>query len=96
MAVDQTIESLTSFVKGLIQKDRGSWSNVVQGTFTAAEANDSNLSSVVVLGITLRFVRKLASVGTMSAGQQVLILKGGGIPATIIGVVVGNITRTGV
>lgn len=89
------INTLTNFVKSLIRKDRASWSTHVQGTFVAAETNDPALSRVTILGTQCRYVRRAKSVGTMTAGQQLLILKGGGIPMTIIAILEGNITRTG-
>jgi hypothetical protein len=85
---------ITSLVKNLIKKDRGNWTTHVQATFVSAETTDPNLSNVKVLGTTHRYVRKLASVGTMTAGQNLLCLNGGGIPLTIIGVCVGDIRKT--
>lgn len=94
MAYNMTVDALTNFVKALIRKDRSSWGSFVQGTFVSAEVSDPALSFVTVLGTDCRYVRRAKSVGTMTAGQQLLLVKGGGIPMTIIAILEGNITRT--
>jgi hypothetical protein len=94
MAQNDMTSWITKLVKSLIQKDRGSWTSHVQAQFVSAETTDSNLSIITILGVRHRYVRKLASVGALTAGQNVLCLTGGGIPLTIIGVCVGDIRKT--
>lgn len=65
---------------------------VLQGNWVAAEGVDADLSEVVIEGITCRGVRKLEHVTGLAAGNQVLCLKGPGLPVTIVGRMIGDIT----
>lgn len=95
MAKDDTTQAIVGLVKSLIKKERGNFSTFVQATFVAADTVDSNLSTITVLGTTVRKVRKGAHVGTLTAGQQLICIQGNGIPLTILMAPVGDITRTG-
>lgn len=94
MAKDDTTQAIVGLVKSLIKKERGTFSPWVQATFVSADAADPNLSTITVLGTTVRKVRKASHVGTLTAGQQIVCAQGNGIPLTIIWVPVGDITRT--
>lgn len=95
MAKDDTTQAIVGLVKSLIKKERGSFSPWVQATFVSADSVDSNLSTITVAGTTVRKVRKAAHVGTLTAGQQIICVQGNGLPLTIMGVPVGDITKTG-
>ena len=62
------------------------------GVWIAAESVDSNLSQVTVQGNTWRFVPKLESVTGLVGKDKVLMIKFPGLPATIHGVVLGDVT----
>ena len=94
MAVNDTMAALTAHIKRVIKAERGQYSNHVQATFVAAETTDVTLSHVLVNGIPVHFVRKAQHVGTLSAGQQLICIQGGGIPLTIIAVTTGSINLT--
>lgn len=81
---------IAALVRSIIKKERGSHSQFVQGVFVSAETVDANLSQVTILGTTTRYVRKLSHVTGLTNGQAILMLQGGGIPLTIIGIVVGD------
>lgn len=68
------------------------------GTFVATEAADANLSKITVAGnaAEFRFVPRLAHVTGLTAGETVLCVKGKGVPLTIIGRVVGDISLASV
>lgn len=85
-------ESLTELVRSEIRKSQGVTSTYTQATFVAVDGVDPNLSTVTVFGATTTRVRKISSVGVMTAGQQLLCVQGNGMPLTIIGILVGNIT----
>ena len=93
MARDDTVTSIAELVKSLIRKDRAASATWVQGTFVSAATIDPNLSNITVFGKTMSNVRKLASVGTLTAGQQVLCAQGDGVGVIIIGVILGNINN---
>lgn len=59
------------------------------GTFTAAETVDANLSKVAIGPSLYRYVPKLSSAGTPSAGQTVLVVKIG-TQLVLLGAVVGD------
>lgn len=90
MATDTTA-SLTALIKSLIKKQLGGFSSHVQGTFVAADAGDPLLSTITIYGKTCTRVRKLASVGVLTAGQQLLCIQGGGAGLIIIGVITGTV-----
>lgn len=85
------IRALTEMVRTIIKKEKGAFSVFVQGKFVSAETAPA-LSRVNIMGQEARNVRKLSHVGTLTANQSVLMVQGGGIPLTIIGVITGNIT----
>lgn len=91
MPRDDTVAALTQLVKRLIRSERGSFSTFVQATFVAAETSDADLSQISVNGVTVRNVPKHSHVGTMTAGQQLTCIQGGGIPLTILGIRKGAI-----
>lgn len=66
----------------------------VYATFVAVEAADADLSKVTLSGsaTVARFVPKLSHVTGLSAGQTLLCIKSKGVPLTIIGRVVGDIS----
>lgn len=86
-------EDIAKMVRKIIRQERGAQSTYAQGVFVAEEAVDANLSIVDILGTEVRFVRKIKATGTLLAGQSVLMIQGGGIPLTIVGVVVGDLTK---
>ncbi len=94
MPVYDDVAADRDYINSLIKKQMGQFSTHMEATFVSAETTDSNLSSILVLGKSMRYVRKLSSVGTMTAGQQLLCVYGAGLPVIIIGVIVGNIDRT--
>lgn len=61
------------------------------GVFVVAESIDTNLSEVISGGTTYRYVPKASSVGALTAGNQIYLLKAPGTPMFIIGKVSGNI-----
>lgn len=86
-------EDIAKMVRTIIRKERGNYSTYVQGVFVSEEPVDVNLSVINVLGTEIRFVRKIKATGTLLPGQSVLMVQGGGVPLTIIGVVVGDLTK---
>lgn len=76
----------------VVKEIRNSAPYFTTGIWVAAETVDSNLSSVRVGDSILRFVPKLSGVSP-SANDTVLMLKAPGVPLTIMGVLVGDITQ---
>jgi len=92
MALNDTTGAIAVLVKSLIRKQLGQFSSHVQATFVAADTVDAELSTIEIFGKQTSRVRKMASVGTLTAGQQLLCLQGGGTGLIIIGVIIGTIT----
>jgi len=65
---------------------------ILFGTFQNAET-DANLSSILIQGAAVRWVRKLEHVTGLTTGDAILLLQDKK-SLTIIGVVVGDITNT--
>lgn len=64
------------------------------GVWLQAEDVDADLSQVMSESTTYRYIPKLAGVSPAS-GDVVILIKGSGVPLTIIGVQVGDITLAG-
>lgn len=78
------------------QLQGGVANSILYGTWVASETVDANLSQVQLPGDgapVARGVRKLAHVTGLVVGSQVMMLKSGNTPLTIIGVVVGDVTK---
>lgn len=89
MSVQKVIDAIREYVNVMISQRTPKG---YTGVWVSAEAVDSSLSQVVVDGQTWRFVPKLESVTGLVANDKVMIVKFPGLPATIIGVMVGNVT----
>ena len=86
-------DALVTLIKKTVQESLNAKGyRVLQGTWLNAESEDANLSRIEVEGIELRWVRKLEHVTGLSLDNQVLCLHGPGVPVTIIGVTIGDIT----
>ena len=85
---DDLITALMAEVK---QSVKNNTFQVLQGEWLAAEAEDSDLSQIDIEGIIVRWAPKSEHVTGLVAGDQVICLKGPGLPVTIIGVRVGDI-----
>lgn len=93
-------EDLVAYIRKVVREEishlqQGVKTPYLYGTWLAAESVDPNLSQVQLEGegVVVRGVRKLASVTGLVPGKQVLMLKHGVVPLTIIGAVVGDITK---
>lgn len=92
--VDALVDIIDQRVRKIVREVLGNMASpFVYGTWVASEAEDSNLSKVTLSGTTeqARYVPKGAHVTGLSAGQTVLMVKGKGVPLTIIARVVGDI-----
>lgn len=89
MPVYQVADAIKEYVDRLITQRTPT---AYLGVWLAAEAVDSNLSQVSVQGNTWRFIPKLESVTGLVATDKVLIIKFPGLPATIYGVILGDVT----
>ena len=93
MYFDKTPDELVSLITDLVRDSIARMGfKILQGTWLNAEAEDADLSSLLIVGLSVRWARKADHVTGLSAGDQVLCLHGPGLPVTIIGVVVGDIT----
>lgn len=92
--MNRLAEVIDQAVRRVLKEELGNVvSPFIYATFVAAESVDSNLSEVTFAdGGTARFVPKLASAGSLSAGNTLLCVKGKGVPLTILGRVVGKTT----
>lgn len=71
-------------------------SKVIIGVWIGTESVDANLSQVQVTDqSTYRYVPKLSGV-SLTAGDQVLLLKGKGTPLVILGKVVGDVNSVNI
>lgn len=90
MSADDIALYVRRIVEELIQKQAY---HILYGTWVAAETEDANLSKITIEGVQVRWAPKLASVTGLTAGKQVMCIKGPGVPVTIIGLIQGNITK---
>lgn len=88
--IDDFVSLINRKVEELIRKQSYQF---LQGTWQGAEAEDANLSSIDIEGITVRWARKLEHVTGLAVGDQVICIKGPGVPVTIVGVIIGDITK---
>lgn len=63
------------------------------GIWLAVEATDADLSKVISMGNTYRYIPKAATATGLVAGDQVVLVRGPGIPLHIAYKLVGDIAN---
>lgn len=89
MTPEQVMDALYEYIRRQIELRTP---NVLVGTFVAEEAIDANLSQVLCNNQTFRYVAKIESVGTLTTGDTVLMIRWPGMPIHIYGHLVGDPT----
>jgi len=90
MSADDIALYVRLIAEDLIQKHSY---RILYGTWLAAETEDANLSKILIEGFEVRWAPKLAHVTGLTAGNQVMCIKGPGVPVTILGAIQGDITK---
>lgn len=90
---DDLADSIVNFVYRALRRSDAPVARLYMGFWVSVNSLDSNLSKVRFAdGTTVDAVPKLSSAGTLVANDPILIARGPGIPLTILGKALGDIT----
>jgi hypothetical protein len=95
VVTDKLMDAIVATVYRVVRKELGGMRDAyLHATFLATET-DATLSRILLTGDIeeARWVRKLAHVTGLTAGDTVLCVKGPTTPLTIIGKISGDITQ---
>lgn len=91
---DELADIIIATFYRLLKKTDTPVARAYMGYFVATEAVDANLSQVTLVdGSALRFIPKTDVMGTLSAGDKLLMVRDVGVPLTIVARVIGDITQ---
>jgi len=92
VSIDRLADSIVTLIYRVLGREDAPVAKVQMAIWKAANSTDSNLSQVRLLnGTQLDYIPKLSGL-SFSANDPILVLYGPGVPYTIIGKVVGDIT----